>query len=694
MVSQEKRHPIVLFTPFYKAKNDARQKELDECLLRNISCKSISKVVLIIDDDHTPFAKNQKLEIVRTRSRPTYRQWLDLTRSFAPDAVSLLANSDISFDSSIESVSAIFTSANRFVAISRYEKNGLETAPHSNPHWSQDVWALCGTAPPAPDLLDSLDIPLGVPRCDNKIAYLFAIHGWEIFNPIRFIKCTHHHETLERGYQKRKDTTVLGGVAYVHPCSDLNTPSMVDLEIWSKETSRISKTTLNQSLPKWLRAEVDVLPLARQGANSHGNGFPPLSQLSGTAPTCREVFDCLRAAKPLFQHKSRFKALRQNGSVILVDSLVPRRFLKISESEFTHWNTADFPLPFLAHWIPPVLPTHPIEILDRPRDPEDAFFWQYPCITEKQAYENHRHLAYGSNLDSKTKTIHTYLPLPWATFIDKKKTPDTVPVFFRPRILGLKSLAESCGLKLAVHTVCQSIHWRKLMNLFADLGITDIHISHSEKSIPSEFPKSPFRFHSWPLYAVNVENADRAKGLVMGKPIKEKRYLASFIGAHMKHYRSDIRLRLAELAKKENRSDVLVEVGDVWNFEQIVFNEQVKSIMVPSEAKKASLDSARRYNEILSDSIFSLCPEGAGPNTLRFWESLAVGAIPVVLSDEWHLPEISFEGTRLDEACILYPTHNIDELFSYLRSLKTSHIESMQKRAIRLYKKIKQNKCF
>jgi len=33
-----------------------------------------------------------------------------------------------------------------------------------------------------------------------------------------------------------------------------------------------------------------------------------------------------------------------------------------------------------------------------------------------------------------------------------------------------------------------------------------------------------------------------------------------------------------------------------------------------------------------------LCPSGSGPNSIRLWESLAAGAIPVVLADTLELP--------------------------------------------------------
>jgi hypothetical protein len=41
---------------------------------------------------------------------------------------------------------------------------------------------------------------------------------------------------------------------------------------------------------------------------------------------------------------------------------------------------------------------------------------------------------------------------------------------------------------------------------------------------------------------------------------------------------------------------------------------------------------------MLNSSRFSLCPRGTGNGTRRFWESLAAGAIPILISDEFEPP--------------------------------------------------------
>ncbi len=46
------------------------------------------------------------------------------------------------------------------------------------------------------------------------------------------------------------------------------------------------------------------------------------------------------------------------------------------------------------------------------------------------------------------------------------------------------------------------------------------------------------------------------------------------------------------------------------------------------------------YKDILGRSRYSLCPRGYEPGSIRFWESLHAGAIPILLADNYRLPEI------------------------------------------------------
>lgn len=69
------------------------------------------------------------------------------------------------------------------------------------------------------------------------------------------------------------------------------------------------------------------------------------------------------------------------------------------------------------------------------------------------------------------------------------------------------------------------------------------------------------------------------------------------------------------------------------------------------------------YASLLGKSRFSLCPKGCGPGTMRFWESLKCGAIPVLLSDTIILPlDWDWGNTiiRLSETSLFTERNSID----------------------------------
>jgi hypothetical protein len=680
---------ITVFTPYFAARTPERQAELDLCLHMNLQCDAVTRLVLLVDDGHQPPMTHPKLTVRATSGRPSYLQWIELSAELPPGGVSILANTDIYFDDSLSRVHETLAVPHRFIALSRFEKLGTEFKPHPTPCWSQDVWGLrTGQPLPAP-LLKALDIPLGVPRCDNKIAYLFAVHGWTVHNPMAFVRSVHVHETQQRSYDKKSDMTVMGGVAYVDPSETLDAPSTLEFDVWARNTPLVKSVKLNRSMDHWLAQASEKVAAAVTATAP--NPAPALD----AAPVCLPVDDfpaigrALHMGEVAYALRGRFKVYRLGGRHMAVDSLSPAQAQWLRPALATGDGLVLDAPTLLAAFAPPVVDTSPIAIGLRPTDKADCHFWQYPAATERQAFENHLGIARGANIDAATRVVHTYLGLPWATYIDKKQLPDEVLKLNGLRLAGLHALAQALGFELRVHTVCQQIYWRRLIDTFQQLGVTDLHLSHATTDIDPTREGWALRIHSWPLFAPNIEVPERRVGLTIGKPVEQKRYLASFIGAHMPHYRSDVRVRLFEAAKASGRDDILVDLGDEWHFNKVVYQEQVQHQPL-AEAETVKVESAnRRYNEVLSDSVFSLCPEGAGPNTLRLWESLAVGAIPVVMATRWSPPRTDGVDSVLKDCALFVEELPDAALFARLAATPRTLRSQMQQVAITRYAQIR-----
>ena len=157
---------IRLFTSFYAESNPTRQKEILECLERNLALPEIDEVCLLVENTAAPL-EHSKLKTRPTTKRPEYRDMLDWAKEeqLGPLDLSIVCNSDIYFDSTI----AIFETQlrpNQCAALSRWNVNPDGSASLYFHNDSQDTWIFSGAIR---EFVDTY--PIGVPRCDNRIMH-------------------------------------------------------------------------------------------------------------------------------------------------------------------------------------------------------------------------------------------------------------------------------------------------------------------------------------------------------------------------------------------------------------------------------------------------------------------------------------------------------------------------------------------
>lgn len=312
-------------------------------------------------------------------------------------------------------------------------------------------------------------------------------------------------------------------------------------------------------------------------------------------------------------------------------------------------------------------------------------FWQFPCITELKAADIHLNLY--SSKDTDSSVINTYLPIPWATIIDKNLSLDKMFHELSANINGIKFFLKDIGINLRVHTVCQHIYWERLKNIWSDIGLTDAWISHSNNDILSGFP---FKIHPWSLYAVNVEDQKRNLGIKLNVHPDKKKYLASFIGTHSEHYLSNVRLSLAKFSEYPN---YYIKYTNGWHFENIVYKHQVMGL--PLTHNYEVDNSVYEYNRILSDSKFVFCPPGAGLNTLRLWEALAVGSVPILIDKFPAMPEGgSLPKIDWNQVVLKFKISEIHKLPEILSKIPSTEIYSRQQKGLEFYSMVKNQTCF
>lgn len=518
--------PLYLFLPFYTPGDPDRAAELLDCLDRNLDLGAFARITLLVDDDTPAPLGDARLDVVRLGHRPTYGDWVRESRRICPGKVSVLANSDIHFDDTVGMLGAIFEhDPTAFVALSRYDKRGDALIPHPNPHWSQDTWAFRPSRTADGNLDRRLGIALGVPRCDNKVAYVFSISGHAVYNPFHFVRSIHVHESNLRYYDKKGDRTIVGGMAFVRPSRSLIEPSAIDLEIWAAESAQYQSIKINRSLEIWDR-----------------------QQVKRPNPAHRRI---------------------------------------------------------VAH------------------DSD----WQYPAITERHAFEMMRRLLPEDAGDPDT----VYLGFPFATLFDLIRVSGPRAA----RTEALKGILDSLRPELAryrrIVTVAQHIRAGEYQQIFHAAGITDLFWSHCVKS-EDRFPSAPeVRLHPFPLFPVQQLRRDASD------IERKRRWLFSFVGARSEPiYLSDVRKLIVDIMANDPRG--LVICRDGWHYQGIVYDRQIRALPNTDRITRLERDRSAAFREIMDESVFSLCPSGTGPNSIRLWEAALNGSIPVVLSDSWAAP--------------------------------------------------------
>jgi hypothetical protein len=252
---------------------------------------------------------------------------------------------------------------------------------------------------------------------------------------------------------------------------------------------------------------------------------------------------------------------------------------------------------------------------------QPELFAQEAIGTEALVYK----LMQSHNITNKID----YVAVPWSVLINKNL------------LNNLPNIQVNHG-----YTVCQHIRYEKIIPILKKMGVKILFTPHVNKDYEG-ITVLPF-----PHLAVNgVEHKNIIKDI-----------WASFVGAEYTHF---TRAKIFELFANDPRF-ILKNRGNTWHF----------------YLKDENLELyAREYQDILLRSRFALCPRGTGASTIRFWESLQAGAIPVLISDEMRLPDY-FDW----EKCIIrIAEKDISQIPTVLESISLEQETKMQAACLKAY---------
>src|SRR5215470_754934 len=127
-----------------------------------------------------------------------------------------------------------------------------------------------------------------------------------------------------------------------------------------------------------------------------------------------------------------------------------------------------------------------------------------------------------------------------------------------------------------------------------------------------------------------------------------EKYLAAFVGSMNTH-------PVREGLFKYDRPDIRVLDSSKESY-------RIRYHGTPSE----KADFWKRYADSISDALFSLCPRGRGPGSIRLYESMKTGRACIILADEW----VPNEGVDWESFAVFVPEKDVAGIPILLERLK------------------------
>ena len=188
---------VRLFTTIYSESSVKRREEYRKCLELNSACNQIDEIHVLCEGGKELLPKSHKIRVREVQQRPVYQQYLDWISEVADQEsdLSIIANTDIYFDKQLALFRSWEMPKYTVFALSRWDVVARGQYVLHDKGDSQDAWLLRGIP-----LRVNGNFPIGVPRCDNRIAAEFERAGYRVLNPSYSLRCYHIHDEAPRPY--------------------------------------------------------------------------------------------------------------------------------------------------------------------------------------------------------------------------------------------------------------------------------------------------------------------------------------------------------------------------------------------------------------------------------------------------------------------------------------------------------------
>lgn len=222
---------ITLLQQFHIPKNEERYQEIKTVLKKNIENKHINHIYLLNERKYTKEELGlttipNHLHQVIIDTRLSFYITFKFAQRYCRNSWVVLSNNDIYFDNTVLQIPIMLKKQrhkdkSRFLTLLRYEVKDVATneavlykkyRDGSPKHNCQDTWAFYTNELPFITDKKLLNIQLGRPGCDNRIAYvLHKYFNYQLINVPSKIKSYHYHSSQYRTYSFVNDPNLVKG---------------------------------------------------------------------------------------------------------------------------------------------------------------------------------------------------------------------------------------------------------------------------------------------------------------------------------------------------------------------------------------------------------------------------------------------------------------------------------------------------
>jgi hypothetical protein len=200
---------FVLMVGFYRDPDPVRMRELLTCLSHNLGNALIDEMHVHVEErqpgrkyyllEEYPVLAHPKVRLVDHGRRVSYWALFDRANQKCSGRRVIIANADIYFDNSLAQLDRTSLEG-KLLCLSRWDVQP-DGSTHLFAHtFSQDAWIF--QAPMRPFKNDFL---LGLPRCDNRIAWEAQRAGLAVSNPSHTVRAYHLHLSGIRNYTAKQE---------------------------------------------------------------------------------------------------------------------------------------------------------------------------------------------------------------------------------------------------------------------------------------------------------------------------------------------------------------------------------------------------------------------------------------------------------------------------------------------------------